>query len=279
MKNLNSANRENSPGNDGTPGNQTTAKLADTPLFPFWVEDRGLSFFLGFLVLVTMFVPMLHLSRYGRIGLGLMFALMLFSGAVASIHNRILLYLVIALTVLEFAADLIVEFDPSFGHLSWDTVLKISGLAILVVVTLKQTFRPGPVTVHRVMGGVAAYLLIGVTWAFGYKLLMELRPDAIHFQTFVGGIATGEPSLLMYFSFSTLTSVGYGDAYPVHRIARSLATAEALIGQLYPAVLIATLVGLSLQARVRGKTDDDALRRSWAYEAISDTTKYFGGNL
>jgi hypothetical protein len=178
-----------------------------------------------------------------------MFALMLFSGAVASIRNRILMYLIIALTVLEFTADLVVEFNPSFGHPGWDTALKISGLAILVVVTLKQTFRPGPVSVHRVMGGVAAYLLIGVTWAFGYKLLMEERPNAIHFQTFIGGIPTGEPSLLMYFSFSTLTSVGYGDAYPVHRIARSLATAEALIGQLYPAILIATLVGLSLQAR------------------------------
>jgi hypothetical protein len=189
-----------------------------------------------------------------------MFALMLFSGAVASIRNRILLYLIIALTVLEFTADLTVEFDPSFGHPGWDTALKISGLAILVVVTLKQTFRPGPVSGHRVMGGVAAYLLIGVTWAFGYKLLMEERPDAIHFQTYIGGIPTGEPSLLMYFSFSTLTSVGYGDAYPVHRIARSLATAEALIGQLYPAILIATLVGLSLQTRANAGTGGE-LRR------------------
>jgi len=54
---------------------------------------------------------------------------------------------------------------------------------------------------------------------------------------------------LISFSFSILTSVSYGDAYPVHRIARSLATAEALIGQLYPAILIATLVGMSLQLR------------------------------
>jgi hypothetical protein len=255
MNNVNTTIREDSLfENDVTTKNQAIPKLADKPLFPFWVEDRGLSFFLVFLVLVTIFVPMVHLSRYGRIGLGLMFALMLFSGTVASIRNRVLMYLIIALTVLEFTADLIVEFDPSFGHPGWDTALKISGLAILVVMTLRQTFRPGPVSVHRVMGGIAAYLLIGVTWAFGYKLLMEKRPDAIHFQTFVGGIPTGEPSLLMYFSFSTLTSVGYGDAYPVHRIARSLATAEALIGQLYPAILIATLVGLSLQARASAGT-------------------------
>ena len=86
-----------------------------------------------------------------------------------------------------------------------------------------------PVNVHRVMGGVAAYLLIGVTWAFGYKLLMEMIPDAIHFQTpLAAGVPTGEPARLIYFSFETLTTVSFGDAYPVHRIARSLATAEAL---------------------------------------------------
>jgi hypothetical protein len=68
-------------------------------------------------------------------------------------------------------------------------------MAILVVMTLKQTFLPGAVNVHRVMGGVAAYLLIGVTWAFGYKLLMEMIPDAIHFQTpLAAGVPTGEPA-------------------------------------------------------------------------------------
>jgi hypothetical protein len=159
------------------------------------------------------------------------------------------MYLIVALTILEFTADLIVEFDPSFSARGWDTALKVSGMAILVVVTLKQTFLPGPVNVHRVMGGVAAYLLIGVTWAFGYKLLMEEVPDAIHFQSSFTGISTGEPARLLYFSFATLTTLSYGDAYPVHRVARSLAIAEALIGQLYPAILIATLVGMALQAR------------------------------
>jgi Ion channel len=231
-------------------------KQIDAPLFPFWVEDRGLSVFLGFLVLISIFVPMVRLSRVGRIEIDLVFALMLFSGAIATIRNRILMYLVVAVTVLEFTADLIVEFHPSLQHCGWDTALKISGMAILVVMTLTQTFRPGPVSVHRVMGGVAAYLLIGVTWAFGYKLLVQKLPDAIHFQSSFVGIPTGEPSRLIYFSFATLTSLGYGDAYPVQRVARSLATAEALIGQLYPAILIATLVGMSLQSRSNGGTGD-----------------------
>src|ERR1700736_5617535 len=236
------------------PRDNQISKPTDAPLFPFWVADRGLSFFVAFLVLITIFVPMIRLSRSGRIGLDLVFAFMLFSGAVATIRQKALMYLVVAVTVLEFAADLIVEFNSSLGHLGWDTALKVSGLAILVVMTLRHTFRPGRVSVHRVMGGVAAYLLIGLTWAFGYKLLMEERPDAIHIQTYIGGIPTSEQSRLIQFSFSTLTSVSYGDAYPVHRIARSMATAEALIGQLYPAILIATLVGLSLQARTNTGT-------------------------
>jgi len=221
-----------------------------TRLPSFWREDRHLSFFLVFLVLMTIFVPMFGLSRPGRIAIDLTFALMLLSGAFATVYKRMLMYLIIALTILEFTADLIVEFDPSFSTRGWDSALKVFCMAILVVMTLKQTFLPGAVNVHRVMGGVAAYLLIGITWAFGYKLLMETIPDAIHFQTPLAfGVPTGEPARLIYFSFETLTTVSYGDAYPVHRIARSLTTAEALIGQLYPAILIATLVGMALQAR------------------------------
>ena len=229
-------------------------KRTEGSLFPFWAQDCGLSSFLALLVLITIFVPMVPLSRPGRIGLDLMFALMQFSGAIATIQHRILTYLIIALTVLEFTADLIVELKPSSGHLGWDSVPKICGMAILVVMTLRHTFRPGPVSVHRVMGGVAAYLLIGVTWAFGYKLLIEERPAAIHFQSSFAGTPTGEPTRLLYFSFAALTSVNFGDAYPVDRVARSLAMAEALVGQLYPTILIATLVGMSLQARSNAGT-------------------------
>ena len=221
----------------------------------FWRDDKLLSFFLAFLVLMTIFVPMFGQSRPGRVAIDLVFALMLLFGALATLEKRLLMYFIIALTVLEFTADLIVEFDSSFSPRGWDTALKIFCMAILVIMTLRQTFLPGAVNVHRVMGGVAAYLLIGLTWAFGYKLLIEEVPDAIHFQSnFGAGLPTGEPSRLIYFSFETLTTVSFGDAYPVHRVARSLTTAESLIGQLYPAILIATLVGMSLQSRFSGQT-------------------------
>ena len=225
------------------------------PVTGFWSHDRGLSFFLGFLVLMTIFVPMFRQSRPERIALDLSVALMLVSGAIATISQPIIMSMILALTALEFTADLIVEFHSSLIRWDWDSALKVLGMAILAVMTLKQTFRPGPVSVHRVMGGIAAYLLIGLTWAFGYRLLLEKIPDAIHFPVSLGEVPTGEPSRLIYFSFATLTTVTYGDMYPVHRIARSLATAEALIGQLYPAILIATLVGMALQERFNSATD------------------------
>ena len=98
----------------------------EKPLIPFWSEDRGLSFFLGFLLVMTVLVPMFRMSRYERIGVDLIFALIFFSGAVATVRNRILMYLIMALAILGFAADLIVEFRSSLGYWGWDTALKTS---------------------------------------------------------------------------------------------------------------------------------------------------------
>ena len=92
------------------------------------------------------------------------------------------------------------------------------------------------------------YLLLGLIWMSAYKLLLRAVPGAIHF-------ASGEPSDLRlghglgYYSFVTLTTLGYGDITPVHPVARSLASGEALVGQLYPAILIARLVSMQLASR------------------------------
>ena len=115
--------------------------------------------------------------------------------------------------------------------------------------TLKRTLRRGPVTGYRVIGGIAGYLLIGVTWAFAYQLLVEQAPDAIHFEAPLAPVAWRQLNDLIYFSFVTLTTVGYGDVRPVHPVVRSLAVAEALLGQLYLVILISSLVGMALQAR------------------------------
>ena len=82
--------------------------MDDRRLPGIWREDRHLSFFLAFLVLMTIFVPMVGESRPGRIAIDLTFALMLLSGAFATVNKRMLMYLIIALTILT--TDLIAFF-------------------------------------------------------------------------------------------------------------------------------------------------------------------------
>jgi hypothetical protein len=127
--------------------------------------------------------------------------------------------------------------------------MKLGCLLILTGMTLKQTLRPGPVTVYRVIGGIAGYLLIGFAWPLAYQLLEEKVPGAIHFEPGLPAALTQQAGHWIYFSFVTLTTVGYGDVQPVHPVARTLAVSEALVGQLYIAILIATLVGMALQTR------------------------------
>jgi voltage-gated potassium channel Kch len=115
---------------------------------------------------------------------------------------------------------------------------------------LTQVFRQGPVTFHRIQGAIAAYLLLGLAWANAYELIELARPGALRFPD--GGGPT--PIRLIYFSFVTLTTVGYGDITPLHPTARSLAISEALVGQLFPAILIARLVSMEIASR-SGRTD------------------------
>ena len=205
-----------------------------------------MAFFLAFLALTTIVAPTVPLSEVGQLAISLVFGLTLILGAFAAIRHRFWIYLVIGLALSAIVVDQIVEMVRSPGLASVNTSLKLVCLAILVFVTLKRTFRPGRVTGYRVIGGIAGYLLIGITWTYAYQLLLQFVPAAIHFDS--GGVdwSSRRPSHLIYFSFVTLTTVGYGDVHPVHAIARSLALAEALVGQLYLAILIASLVGMAL---------------------------------
>src|SRR3984893_13995383 len=120
----------------------------------FFGRDRGMSFFLAFLVLTTILVPMVTLSQLGRIALALLFVLTLIAGAFATIQHRIAIYLVVGLAMSTLAVDLIGEFAPSYSPPAPDTTLtalRLACLSILVFMTLKRTLRPGPVTLYRVI--------------------------------------------------------------------------------------------------------------------------------
>ena len=107
-------------------------------------------------------------------------------------------------------------------------------------VLLYHVLADREVTADTLYGAVCVYLLSGVMWASLYGLVELLQPHA--FQASSGqGVTRSD---LLFFSFVTLTTLGYGDITPVTSPARSLAVVEAVFGVLYNALLIARLVGL-----------------------------------
>ena len=111
-------------------------------------------------------------------------------------------------------------------------------------VVVRAVFGPGRVTYHRILGAILLYLLIGATFVALYTFIGLAIPGAFSGMRFDDGPALA--SNLIYFSFVTLTSTGFGDIVPLHPLARSLCNVEGIIGQLFPATLLARLVSLEV---------------------------------
>lgn len=106
------------------------------------------------------------------------------------------------------------------------------------------------VTRHVIFAAVSVYLLMGLLWSLIYGALELLNPDS--FKSIAQGFKAGQ-SFFLYFSFVTLTTLGYGDIVPVSPQARSLSVLEAVVGQLYLAVLVARLVGIHISKNVNSQ--------------------------
>jgi hypothetical protein len=117
-------------------------------------------------------------------------------------------------------------------------------------VMARAVYAPGPITSHRIQGASVRYLNFALVFASIYRLMWDLIPAAFtNLSAPEGG--PREIDTMLYFSFTTLTTTGFGDITPVHPFARALANLEAIIGQLYPATILARLVTLELEHRRR----------------------------
>ena len=133
-------------------------------------------------------------------------------------------------------------FTPTFALVVWAVIWSLAAVIVIAVVLLAQVFRSGPITSYRVQGAIAVYLLFGVGWAHAYHLTELLHPGS--FNSTAGPLDS--VVTWAYYSYVTLSTVGYGDITPVRPIARALSMGEALTGQLYLAVLIARLVAMEV---------------------------------
>jgi hypothetical protein len=115
----------------------------------------------------------------------------------------------------------------------------------LGTVVAQAVFRTGGITYHRIIGAVLLYLLVALASGTLFVFVGLAFPNAFKGITFEDTPALANS--VYYLSFVTLTSTGYGDIVPVHPVARSLCNIESIVGQLYPATLLARLVTLELR--------------------------------
>jgi Ion channel len=218
-----------------------------------WASDWGLTVFLVLIIVVVFVIsPLGRESVVSRLFTAFVFSLLLISGLATVLERRALMLLGTGLIILTISFHWIAHLAPNPGIRTVSAISTIASLGLMSGVVLIQVFRKGPITAHRIQGAVAVYLLLGLIWEFAYELILIQYPGSFQPAALVEQRGSLLPNLT-YFSFVTLTTVGYGDITPVHPMAKSLAILEALVGQLYPAILIGRLVAMELQTRASKK--------------------------
>lgn len=121
-------------------------------------------------------------------------------------------------------------------------------IGMTIVLLMGSMFKKEKVNADTIIGGICVYLLIGIFWALIYIFLNNLENDIMVFK---------EGASMFYFSYSTLTTLGYGDVVPKGNFAMMLANFEAIAGQVYLTIFVARLVGLHIAEKTLANRQKD----------------------
>jgi len=203
------------------------------------------------IVLVSTFLlnPFLRMSFGGLLSSGfLAYAILLVVGTFSLNHKFFRVYP--GLVALAFTLECIIRIGwHQLGAIIPFSVLVQSiyaiylGMAALLI--LQDILLRQRITADTIRGGICVYFLIGFVWALFYGIASSFDGGAFS-QSLIEDSTYERP---IYFSFVTLTTLGYGDIVPVSPLAEMLVTLEAIVGQLYPSILIAILVSSYVSQR------------------------------
>jgi hypothetical protein len=197
-------------------------------------------------LVIFVFTPLQAIGYHAFQGLAIAGLLVVIGGVTIISTSRLALALMgiaIAANALVFVLRL---YPPAWAY----NLHLLAGAWLVITITLgavvaRAVFGRGRVTYHRIVGAVLLYLLVAVGFASLFAFVGLTIPDAFKGLAFKDDAAL--TSELLYLSMVSLTSTGYGDIVPVHPMARTLCNLEAVVGQLYPATLLARLVTLELR--------------------------------
>ena len=132
-------------------------------------------------------------------------------------------------------------------------------LCLTTYLACKQVLFSGNVDGIKIIGAICIYIMMALVWTFGYLLIVELYPGS--FTGLQHTVWHDNMQDVVYFSFVTLTTLGYGDISPVLPLARFLAYTEAVTGQFYIAILVASLIGIRLSTHAQEHNQPTLKRR------------------
>ena len=215
-------------------------------LHGFWAKERSLFVLLIFLSLhIFVILPLGREMTFGRIIGFVFYSFLLIAGLRYLTNSR-----KFPIILLVAAISLVLLGTGIFSNQIWVSTLTQSFVilycGILAWIVLVKTFSEGPITIYRIEGSIVVYLLLGLIFAYLQNIVFLLGG-----QSAFNGLKSTDIREFLYFSFTTLTTVGYGDISPAVPASRSIANVESLIGQLYPAILIARLVSMEFTDRAK----------------------------
>jgi Ion channel len=219
--------------------------------------ERPQSRFLGLLIcLLFLFIVIPFLGEFSPANLLAHFitsAILLFS-VYSFINNKKTLLIISFLAAPAFISNWVSYVSQTSAILFIKDGLNAIFFGYIIVFIIIEIFRKKAVTLDLIYGSICVYLLIGVVWAFVYSALENIFPGSFHFSFTkveqISPLSTNHIPLMtyLYYSFVTLSTLGYGDVTPVTPPAQSMATLEAITGQFYLAILVARMVGMYISS-------------------------------
>ena len=168
---------------------------------------------------------------------------------VATVGRTVLSFVIVLLLAVPAVAFQylgITTGDPEPLAMAWGFGAAL--YAVTVTYLLRYVFQPDVMTADKLYGAAAAYLMLGVLWSYVYSIVDYVYPRSFS----IGGQPAPLPPIdSLYFSFTVLTSTGFGDIVPLARQARAICIVEQLTGALFLAILIARLAGVYPPTRAR----------------------------
>lgn len=200
-------------------------------------------------------LPLIELSDSASILMKTSISLTIFFSVYVIAERRLHFFIAVFLALPGIIINWIPLLEANFTAQILQLVFSAVLFAYVASLLLKNIFHTRLVDMNILYEATCVYLLLGVVWASIFTLLELTSPGSFF------GLSGMDPTLnysekvqmlfesLFFYSYITLTTLGYGNIYPANNVASALASAEAIVGQLYLTILVARLVGLHIAQR------------------------------